>query len=187
MDALSWAACASPIAYSRLPDGRHTFGVRATDPAGNTDATAATRTFTIDTSAAITPGAVSNPGGAAAPTSGAPFSRLLIAVSAKRPRLRTLISKGLKTTITCSQRCTVHVRLLLDRKTAKRLKLKRIVATRNARLGDDDATTVALKLTRKSKTALRRLRRARFVLEVSGTDVAGGQTTPVTQAISLRR
>jgi hypothetical protein len=39
---------ASPITYS-LPDGMHTFAVRATDPAGNIDTTPASYTWTIDT------------------------------------------------------------------------------------------------------------------------------------------
>ena len=31
-----WEACASPVAYTGLEDGEHSFEVRATDPAGNT-------------------------------------------------------------------------------------------------------------------------------------------------------
>jgi hypothetical protein len=49
LDAGAWGSCTSPKAYSSLADGSHTFRVRATDAAGNTDGTAATRTWTIDT------------------------------------------------------------------------------------------------------------------------------------------
>ena len=42
-------ACTSPKAYPNLRDGSYTFSVRATDPAGNTDSTAATRSFIVDT------------------------------------------------------------------------------------------------------------------------------------------
>src|SRR5437870_10540943 len=59
LDAGSWAACASPKAYTGLADGNHSFGVRATDGAGNTDLTPASRSFTVDTSP---------PGGAAYPS-----------------------------------------------------------------------------------------------------------------------
>jgi hypothetical protein len=41
--------CASPKAYSGLAEGTHTFRVRATDSAANTDPTPATRSFTVDT------------------------------------------------------------------------------------------------------------------------------------------
>jgi hypothetical protein len=50
VDAGAWTACTSPDLLTALTDGSHTFSVRATDPAGNVDATPATYTWTIDTS-----------------------------------------------------------------------------------------------------------------------------------------
>jgi hypothetical protein len=47
----TYAACASPNAYSGLAAGSYTFNVRARDTAGNQDASAATRAFTVDTTA----------------------------------------------------------------------------------------------------------------------------------------
>ena len=49
LDSESWSSCSSPKDYSNLPDGPHTFSVRATDQAGNTDPSPATRSFTVDT------------------------------------------------------------------------------------------------------------------------------------------
>ena len=50
LDAGSFASCSSPKDYSELTDSSHTFEVRAIDASGNTDATPASRTWTVDTS-----------------------------------------------------------------------------------------------------------------------------------------
>ncbi len=47
------AAC--PVSYTGLSQGAHTFQVRATDTAGNVDATPASRTWTVDTVAPAAP------------------------------------------------------------------------------------------------------------------------------------
>jgi DNA-directed RNA polymerase specialized sigma24 family protein len=48
IDGNAFRACSSPARYSNLGRGSHTFAVRATDRAGNTDGTPATWTWTID-------------------------------------------------------------------------------------------------------------------------------------------
>jgi PKD domain-containing protein/Big-like domain-containing protein len=48
-DSGSWSSCASPWTTSTLSDGAHSVAVRATDAAGNTDASPATRSFTVAT------------------------------------------------------------------------------------------------------------------------------------------
>ncbi|MBN8867750.1 MAG: PD40 domain-containing protein [Solirubrobacterales bacterium] len=44
-----WASCESPIETEELADGEHTFAVRSTDAANNTDPNGATTSFTVDT------------------------------------------------------------------------------------------------------------------------------------------
>jgi hypothetical protein len=54
MDAAAYASCTSPKGYTALATGAHSFSVRATDPAGNVDATPATWSWTVSQPAADT-------------------------------------------------------------------------------------------------------------------------------------
>jgi hypothetical protein len=51
LDGGGFEPCLSPQTYSSLSEGEHTFSVRATDEAGNTDPTPDSRTWTVDTTA----------------------------------------------------------------------------------------------------------------------------------------
>ncbi len=46
-DSGNWHSCSSPKSYSNLATGAHQFAVRATDAAGNTDATPASKSWTV--------------------------------------------------------------------------------------------------------------------------------------------
>lgn len=49
LDGSTFNSCVSPVAYTGLTSGSHTFQVRSTDSAGNTDGTPASQTWTVDT------------------------------------------------------------------------------------------------------------------------------------------
>jgi hypothetical protein len=55
LDGTAWASCTSPASYSGLAAAAHSFDVRATDAAGNTDATPAGRSWTIQSAAPAPP------------------------------------------------------------------------------------------------------------------------------------
>jgi hypothetical protein len=61
IDAGAFQSCTSPKSYSNLSNGSHTLEVRATDGAGNTDATPASRTWTVDATVDTTAPAVQPP------------------------------------------------------------------------------------------------------------------------------
>jgi hypothetical protein len=55
LDGAAYGACTTPASYSGVPDGVHTFDVRATDAAGNLDASPASYTWSIDNVGPATP------------------------------------------------------------------------------------------------------------------------------------
>ncbi|HEV2902653.1 MAG TPA: DNRLRE domain-containing protein, partial [Gaiellaceae bacterium] len=55
LDGAAFAACASPKTYSSLSIGAHTLSVRATDAAGNVDATPASRGWTVELAPDLAP------------------------------------------------------------------------------------------------------------------------------------
>lgn len=48
LDRKPWRSCKSPRTYGNLKEGKHTFKVKATDAAGNTDPTPAKRSWRVD-------------------------------------------------------------------------------------------------------------------------------------------
>jgi uncharacterized protein (TIGR03382 family) len=74
LDGVAFSACASPTAYASLPEGAHTFQVRARDGAGNVDISPASHTWTVDTTAPGVPVLVAPARGATVTTAFPEFS-----------------------------------------------------------------------------------------------------------------
>ena len=134
------------------------------------------------------PGAVAAP----APAPARPVKkRTPVRVSLKllsKKQLRTLLKRGLKVRTGCSERCRMTVKISLDRRTARRLKLAQ--SSRTIGLGKAVVTgrskTVTVRLTKRGKRLLARARNARLVIEASAVDVGGTGNRRVLSA-SFRR
>jgi hypothetical protein len=61
VDSFAWRRCSSPILYVEVPDGDHTFSVRARDRHGNVDASPAMRGWTVDSRSGDEPSDPSEP------------------------------------------------------------------------------------------------------------------------------
>ncbi len=107
LDSATFAPCESPLSYSGLAQGSHTFEVRARDAAGNVDKAPASATWTVDTTAPVV--AVANvtvdatsPAGATVPfTATATDTNPANPVVACAPAAGSTFAIG-TTTVTCS-------------------------------------------------------------------------------------
>ena len=106
-----------------------------------------------------------------------------------RGALRSALAGRLRTRAGCSERCTVTVDLVADARTARALGLGRS-ATRiggaSATLARAGQVSVAVRLTRAAKTALRTRRSVKVTVRATATDVAGNRRTR-SRSITLRR
>jgi subtilisin family serine protease len=99
-----------------------------------------------------------------------------------RPVLRTVLARGLRLPVRCSERCTVRVALTVDARTAKRYRLseravKVRVATGRATVAKGATRSVNVRFTAKAKRALRGAARVRAAVRVTATDAAGNART----------
>jgi hypothetical protein len=133
-----------------------------------------------------TPGRTPRPpdggGGGGAPDAAAPD----VSVAVRRLHRVPELGAGLAVPVSCSERCTVSSRLSLASRTARRLRLKRVLGTGGAELDAAGDTFVFIDLARTALRRLRGTRRVRVVLRVDVTDATGNRRS-LTRRLTIRR
>jgi PKD repeat protein len=107
---------------------------------------------------------------------------LALKVSVAKVKLAALLSRGLVIRPGCELKCRARVAIAVDKKTAKRLKL------RTTELGHaaGTATTIKVKLSAKARKALRKVRSVRLKVAVVATG-AGGRVGSATLRLTVKR
>jgi hypothetical protein len=104
-------------------------------------------------------------------------------------RRSALLGKGLPVTAACSETCSFVAKLKIDKRSARKLRIKRVIGKLTTTIAAGQPTTVVLKLTRKARRAMKRkpgvVKRAKLTLITTATDGAGN-VAPKSLAIRLR-
>ena len=83
--------------------------------------------------------------------------RLTSRLTLKSPqRIATVLKRGVLASVRCNQACKGKVELTLDRKTARKLGLKRVVATKTVTLKKAGVKSLRLKLNKRARAKLRK-------------------------------
>jgi subtilisin family serine protease len=143
------------------------------------------RAFGVEPAPPAAPGA---PPGAAPVTRDSTPPGIYIRVS-RRARLKRVLRRGVRAYVRCSEGCRVKVRLVLARRSSRRLKLlahgQRVVGRRLMRV-DGRSRVVVVRIRRSVRKRLARVRRARILVLVTARDGAGN-VARAQRALTLRR
>jgi hypothetical protein len=174
LDGSAWKSCTSPAAYAALAVGKHTFDVRATDLAGNTEPIPATSSWTVT---APSPGTTPPPTTTTPPTA-ATLRVTLTANSKQRLARRRKLSVQVRCTGACSLFLSGKLSLVAKPKhaagrTRRALVLNRMLAIK---LPAAKSVKVTLKLPAKVRAAITAAlaRHARVTLTLSALASAPG-------------
>jgi hypothetical protein len=117
---------------------------------------------------------------------GGPEPALALAVVGKRS-VKSLVSSGLRVSVSCPAACTVSGTLHTDRRTARKVGVRRgtKVGSGRGRAAAAGKATVKLKLTRKAARKFKRLRKATVTVRLTVKSGAASQT--LTRAVKLKR
>ena len=107
-------------------------------------------------------------------------------------KLATTLRKGLRITVTSSTPGALVARAYVDKKTARRLKIKKnakgpIVVATAAKVIGEGRSHVTLKFTRKAKKRLKHAKRVKLMLRASITDLDGNRAVDRAKLVLKRR
>ena len=119
-------------------------------------------------------------------TAGRPTVRLLRMAS--KPRVAEL-RRGIAVPVRCSAPCALAGELVTDRRTARRLKLRRTrsLGRGAARVEDAGMTFVFVRIPAKTLKRVAKIRRARTTLRLTVADLSGGNRQTLQRRLTLRR
>jgi hypothetical protein len=100
-----------------------------------------------------------------------------------------VLSGGVAVKARCDKPCKLGLQLVLDKATARKLKLGRqavVVGKLTSAVGTSPSN-LKIKLTAKARKAFKRAKLIKLTLKVAATSVSGTPATPVTVKITLKR
>jgi len=116
---------------------------------------------------------VAAPANVAAPAGDVTAPALTLRVARRAPLAR-VARQGLDVAARCSERCTVRVELLVDARTAQRLRLGATsLATATTRIGARAAKVVRVRVSSRTRSRLARTARVSATLRITARDAAG--------------
>jgi hypothetical protein len=148
----------------------------------NIDSTDATMTITVTPKPVVTPPPPPPPRDTTPPSVGLAHAKQTI---------RNARAKGVALTETSSEAGRLSVAISVDKRTARKLRIKRnahgrVVIGRLTQAIGAGQTTVHVRLTAKARKALKHVRKVKLLITVKVTDAAGNTTTK-TVRLTLRR
>jgi glucose/arabinose dehydrogenase len=170
------------VAENHGPIGTYSYEVilTATDTSGLKASTSINFPVVADTSPPTTPTATASGSASTAPAPRDHTSPTVSLTVPKRLSLGSIIARGVRIRVACSERCTIKAELRLSRAIARSLGLptpgtrSTVVIGRGAgELHASGRAWITAKLTAKARRALRRLGRGRLTVRITATDAAG--------------
>jgi hypothetical protein len=128
-------------------------------------------------------------GGSASPPPDTTAPTLTVRPIAKSAlKLKTVLSKGLKVPVACTESCRASLELRVSKATAKKLKIaKKAVVVGKASGQIAAGGTLTVKLTSKAKKGLKRAKSAKLTLQGTAVDAAGNKSVLPARTLTLKK